>query len=115
MRYPLGQGHKTGGAGTMLKPMITSVALIGLLSGCAAIRDSAVNPLNWFGRSQQEGPAPQEDAAGAAVNPLIPTRSGLFGNARERFRNLDLTTPIDTVTDLRVERVPGGAISTSLL
>ncbi len=76
------------------------------LGGCAAVRDSRVNPFNWFGNSQSEPVAavdPEE------VNPLIPTRAGLFERQRaERERYVG--RPIDTVSDLVVERVPGGAI-----
>lgn len=70
------------------------------------VRDSRLNPFNWFGRSQE---VPVQQVEGE-VNPLIPRRSGLFGNARQQFQNQDLTTPIATVSDLTVERVPGGAI-----
>lgn len=90
---------------------VLTAALIAtlLVSGCATIRDSRANPFNWFGRSQSE---PVEQTADpAAANPLIPARrGGLFRNRRERLAEVDLTTPIATVTALRIERVPGGAI-----
>lgn len=89
----------------MLKPLITAIALGSVLGGCATIRDSAVNPFNWFGRSSQ---APVEQTE--VTNPLIPTQSGLFARARERRETVAPTTPIDQITALQIERVPGGAI-----
>ncbi|MFK7876655.1 MAG: hypothetical protein AB8B71_12890 [Paracoccaceae bacterium] len=71
-----------------------------MTSGCA----SRFNPLNWFGRSEAVAPADPV----AEVNPLIPTGGGLL--SRNRGPAPDLTTPIDTVSDIKVERVPGGAI-----
>lgn len=77
------------------------------LSACAAVRDSRVNPFNWFGRGQSE---PVTETV-EEVNPLIPSRSerrlGLFRNNREEDYP---GGPIDQVTSLVVERVPGGAM-----
>lgn len=74
------------------------------LSACGAVRDSRVNPFNWFGQSRSVAVEPQEQ-----TNPLIPTRAGLFGNARAEEK-IYAGTPFDQVTDLTVERIPGGAI-----
>ena len=74
------------------------------LSACGAIRDSRVNPFNWFGQSQPASVAPKEQ-----TNPLIPTRAGLFGNARAE-EQIYSGTPFDQVSNLTVERIPGGAI-----
>ncbi len=92
----------------MLKPFLTALTLTAALSGCATIRDSAANPFNWFGRGQEE-PAPTSTEA---VNPLLPAqqRKGLFQSSRERRAAESVTTPIDKVTSLQIERVPGGAI-----
>ncbi|APX13737.1 hypothetical protein [Tateyamaria omphalii] len=78
------------------------------LSACATVRDSRVNPFNWFGGSRSE---PVQPDPRAATNPLIPeqTRVGLFSNLREQA-DIYVGTPIDQVTDLVIERVPGGAI-----
>jgi len=77
------------------------------LTACAAVRDSRVNPFNWFGSSRSEPVRPDPRAA---TNPLIPetTRTGLFGNRNQR--EIYVGTPIDQVTGLVIERVPGGAI-----
>lgn len=76
-----------------------------VLSGCATVRDSRVNPFNWFGSAQSEPVAAQV----ANTNPLIPERSGLFETARAK-RAIYQGQPFDQVTDLTIERVPGGAI-----
>lgn len=90
----------------MRKSFTTVLIASLLLTGCGTVRDSRLNPFNWFGRSQ---PVPVEQTE-AETNPLIPRRIGLFGGARRQLAEQDLTTPIATVTDLKVERVPGGAI-----
>ena len=78
------------------------------LSACAAVRDSRVNPANWFGRSQSETRAPSTPKE---VNPLIPTeREGLFGRLGARQTTEYQGIPIDQVSGLVIERVPGGAI-----
>jgi hypothetical protein len=74
------------------------------LAACGAVRDSRVNPLNWFGQSSSE---PVAEAA--QTNPLIPKRGGLFANARAK-EAVYLGQPFEQVTNLRIERVPGGAI-----
>lgn len=80
------------------------------LSACGTARDSRLNPFNWFGRAQSEPIAerqPQEE-----INPLIPQneeRGGLL----QLFRQQDSDypgAPIDQVSALVIERVPGGAI-----
>ncbi len=91
----------------MVKPLMILTVSAVLLSSCATVRDSRVNPFNWFGSARSQPVAVQSD--GAAVNPLIP----------DRRRNL-LTTrrpvgpyqgqPIAEVSELLVERRPGGAI-----
>ncbi|WP_147104718.1 hypothetical protein [Tateyamaria sp. syn59] len=79
------------------------------LSACGAVRDSRVNPFNWFGGSRSEPIRPDPRAE---TNPLIPeqTRAPLFRNLRGDREVVYVGTPIDQVTDLVIERVPGGAI-----
>lgn len=79
-----------------------------VLAGCSTIRDSRVNPFNWFGRSQ----VTPVDASlqTAEVNPLIPTgRSGVFSFRRSNAPQ-SLAPLAAQVTDLTVERVQGGAL-----
>jgi len=92
----------------MRKLLATLVITSTVLTGCGAVRDSNFNPVNWFGRSQE---APQPQTTDDDVNPLIPTRQGgIFARNRARKAAIDLTTPIAFVTDIVIERVPGGAI-----
>lgn len=93
----------------MLKPTTYALAFCAVLTGCGTVRDSALNPFNWFGRSQE---VPVEQTATAeASNPLIPQqRQGIFARARAAEDVRTPTTPITTLAELRVERVPGGAI-----
>ena len=78
------------------------------LTARGAVRDSRINPFNWFGNSRAEQ---IERAPQAEVNPLIPEsdRIGLFQSRRNQ-EDVYLGTPIDQVSGLFVERVPGGAI-----
>lgn len=76
-----------------------------VLTGCATIRDSRVNPFNWFGTARSETLAPEK----ASTNPLIPKTSGLFAGARAK-QAVYTGKPFDQVTDLTIERIPGGAL-----
>jgi major membrane immunogen (membrane-anchored lipoprotein) len=87
----------------MRKTLTVLLASSLFLTACG-FRDSRVNPLNWFGRAQS-APIAQETGP---VNPLIPKSSGLFANSR---KDQDYAgRPFEQVTDLTIERVPGGAI-----
>ncbi len=76
-----------------------------LLTACGAVRDSRVNPFNWFGRSQSE----RLGTTAENTNPLIPTRGGLFSRLREQDAVYE-GGPFEQVTDLTIEKVPGGAL-----
>jgi len=80
--------------------LVTSLGL----SACG-FGQSRLNPVNWFGRSQS---VPVAQAA-EPTNPLIPRSNGLFAR-----RGADEVTyegkPFDQITNLTVERVPGGAL-----
>ena len=82
---------------TRLLTTLTIAAL--LLSGCGTIRDSRLNPFNWFGRAESRELAAEE------VNPLIPRQNRMSSRYRP-----DLRQPVTRVDELVVERVPGGAI-----
>ena len=74
-----------------------------VLTSCGSVRDSRFNPFNWFGRSSSEPVAASED-----VNPLIPRRrASIFRTERDdSYRGWNVAQ----VTELLVERRPGGAI-----
>ena len=86
----------------MRKSILYGVATALLLTGCGSMRDSGLNPFNWFGRSRSE------PVAEGTVNPLIPERSG--GIFRRRAEGPYAGQPVDTISELAVERVAGGAI-----
>lgn len=79
------------------------VASMGL-GACGVVRDSALNPTNWFGRSAS---VPVEEAS---TNPLIPAGQGGLFAGRRAPNELYIGTPFDEIVDLTVERIPGGAI-----
>ena len=85
-----------------------TVLLVGSLGlgACGYVRDSALNPSNWFGRSTSVAVDTTSDKP---ANPLIPAQSGLF-KGRRAANALYIGTAFDEIVDLTVERVPGGAI-----
>ncbi|SMX28348.1 hypothetical protein TRP8649_02467 [Pelagimonas phthalicica] len=87
----------------MKKPISVLVVSMLVLTSCGAVRDSVVNPFNWFGRSKSEPVATE-----ANVNPLIPKRrASLFRKEKdESYKGWEIAE----VTQLLVERRPGGAI-----
>lgn len=70
----------------MARRLIVIVALLSLLAGCARLAESRLNPFNWFGRSQE-------------VETFVPVA-----------RAPDPRPLVDQVTELTIERTPGGAI-----
>ncbi|UWS05360.1 hypothetical protein K4K94_06430 [Phaeobacter inhibens] len=74
------------------------------LTGCG-FRDSRVNPLNWFGGSNE---VEVVETSGEPVNPLIPVQNRVSVFARPDA--VDETVLVQSVTDMRVERTPTGAI-----
>ena len=76
------------------------VAALGL-SACS----SRLNPLNWFGGSEEVELTEEEKAK---LNPLLPQEGpGLLGKRPDAGY---LGTPVARIDELYVERVPGGAI-----
>tara|TARA_R110000787_G_scaffold4637_6_gene17465 strand:+ start:393 stop:914 length:522 start_codon:yes stop_codon:yes gene_type:complete len=75
------------------------------LTACGAVRESRINPFNWFGQSRSESVQTKQN-----TNPLIPEKSGgVFAGMRAKDAEY-LGLPFDQVTNLTIERVPGGAI-----
>ncbi|MFK7838220.1 MAG: hypothetical protein AB8B60_18570 [Sulfitobacter sp.] len=83
-------------------PILLAATLV--VGACASVRDSRVNPFNWFGQSRS---VPVEQVEN--TNPLIPKRGGLFANDRARDA-IYAGRPFEQVTNLTIERIPGGAI-----
>ncbi|WP_299558765.1 hypothetical protein [uncultured Sulfitobacter sp.] len=86
-----------------------SVLLVAALTlgGCAVVRDSAVNPFNWFGRSTSVPVAAGEPAE--ATNPLIPQRTGILSR-RDTEVDAYVGLPFGEVVDMTIEKIPEGAI-----
>lgn len=83
-----------------MRILMTTVLVSALaLPGCSAIRDSRVNPANWFGKSRVEvvnsGP----------TNPLLPRKSRLA-----RPESVYQGRPVQQIIALKVERTAGGAV-----
>ena len=73
----------------MTSRLIATVLIASFLAGCGTVRESRINPFNWFGGSEevQEGFAPEDV-----------------------IERLDSRPLINQVTQMRIERVQGGAI-----
>lgn len=83
----------------MYRPFVALFIAAFLLSSCG----SRANPFNWFGNGRN---APTQVQDAATVNPLIP-------NTRRTRRNAPIPyqgAPIDSVTALRLDPLPGGVI-----
>ena len=84
--------------------VISSVAL----TGCGRLRDSKVNPINWFGNGKPRPVATAQTGAGTQTNPLIPTkRASIF---RKNKTEVYFGTPVDQISSISVENLPSGAI-----
>jgi len=82
--------------------VISSVAL----TGCGRLRDSKVNPANWFGT---RSPRPVATAPGepTEINPLIPQQTTVFRRDKsEKY----IGTPVANVISMSIEKLPTGAI-----
>ncbi|XDA99755.1 hypothetical protein AB1M95_07600 [Sulfitobacter sp. LCG007] len=84
---------------TTLTVLLVSATLV---SACS----TKLNPANWFGRSKSV----RTVQAPAEVNPLIPTSTGLLGGGRRDEVEVYAGTPVEAISDLKVDQVPGGAI-----
>ncbi len=90
-----------------MRKSLTVVLVTGLLVSACGWSGSRLNPTNWFGDSTEIGEPVVDDVA--AVNPLLPQQT----NRTRLFRRPeaeDLSVPIQTITELRVEPAASGAI-----
>ncbi|AKO96916.1 MAG: hypothetical protein RID15_04490 [Marinovum algicola] len=87
----------------MRKLVLASLVVATSLAGCAAVRDSRVNPANWFGRSETVATPPAE----SEVNTLIPERRAFFGKRDAPPYEGAL---VEQVTELHIRQVAGGAV-----
>ncbi|MFU1476381.1 hypothetical protein ACM25N_01170 [Roseovarius sp. C7] len=83
--------------------MVTTLTL----AGCGGLRNSKLNPGNWFGKSTSR--ATPTSAQSPNANPLIPEeRSSIF--RRNRGPEIYEGTLVHQITGLSIERASGGAI-----
>ncbi|SMC40400.1 MULTISPECIES: hypothetical protein [Primorskyibacter] len=87
----------------MQKALSALVVSALVLASCGTIRESRLNPFNWFGRSQA---TVVTDGTGA-VNPLIPRRRASIFRPEAAAYSGQL---IGEVSELLIERRPGGAV-----
>ena len=81
-----------------MRHTLTLILCLGLvLTGCARLAESRLNPLNWFGRS---APVVATTADGQ-IQPLVPP-----GQAAAQ----DMRVVIDQIVDLQIEQTSSGAI-----
>ncbi|MGB1208444.1 MAG: hypothetical protein ACPG7W_04540 [Paracoccaceae bacterium] len=89
----------------MTRTWMALVAAALLVGGCSQVRESRLNPFNWFGRSA--APAATTEVP-EGVNPLIPQGGGSLFAARPEPDYAG--TPIDVISNVRLDPTPGGAI-----
>lgn len=87
----------------MFKPISVLLLSALILTSCGAARESRLNPFNWFGSSTSTPVATDGE-----VNPLIP--AGRESIVRPKKDTSYKGWEIGQVTELRIERRPGGAI-----
>ncbi|NSX56263.1 hypothetical protein [Parasulfitobacter algicola] len=72
-----------------MRRSILSVLILGTcLAGCATVRESRVNPFNWFGNAQEE----------------------TLQAAPERATTQDRRPMVSQIVSIEIDRTPGGAI-----
>lgn len=86
----------------MRKQVLALLVVTMTVTACGTVRESRLNPFNWFGRSTSVAVEPSE----SEVNPLIPRRNMILSAPERSYQG----TPVETVTELFIRRVPGGAI-----
>ena len=96
------EGDERDGRCRMRRPLSALVIAATVLTACGTVRDSRLNPFNWFGGSREV--AVEADAG--PRNPLMPSRNRLLAREDEVYAGV----PIDTVTGLEIERTLSGAI-----
>lgn len=91
---------------TRVRTISTLVLACVVLAGCATVRESRLNPFNWFGRGAPEQAAGEDTGA---ANPLLPRRAAI-----SIFRQDEVEAYggrlIGQIDELLIERRPGGAI-----
>ena len=88
----------------MRRQVIVSGLVLMLVTGCASIKESRINPLNWFGKS--EPVTVLNDGTAATVLPSLAPRKG--------YPNFVDTRPLaPVISDVNVVKSASGAIITA--
>ncbi len=87
----------------MTKTILVLVASALVLTSCGTVRDSRLNPFNWFGGSRAVAPVSE-----TATNPLIPRQRESI--LRDDAPVVYAGTRVAQISELSVDRRPGGAI-----
>ncbi|AJE46442.1 hypothetical protein [Celeribacter indicus] len=86
----------------MRRQVVISGLVLALLAGCATVRESRINPVNWFGPSE----AVAVSDTGAAILPTLAPRRG--------YPHFVDTRPLaPAISDVSVSRSASGAIVTA--
>lgn len=88
----------------MRRQVIISVLALSVLGGCARVSQSKLNPINWFGPSQDVAPA----SAGPQVN-ILPSLAPKRGYPDFK----DTRTLVPTLDDVSIVQSASGAIVTA--
>ena len=88
----------------MTRALITLLLSSLILSSCGTVRDSRLNPFNWFGSARSQAVDAQN------TNPLIPARrASVFRAKQDEAYQGKLVGEVST---MQIERRPGGALLT---
>lgn len=90
------------GASDMRRMLAALLVVTTTVAGCGTVRESRLNPFNWFGGSREVAAGPET----SDINPLIPRQSGFFARSEVGYRGQS----VEQVTELVVDRMSGGAI-----
>ncbi len=84
------------------KPVLALALAALVLTGCGSVRESRLNPFNWFGGSREVA-----TVSAGEVNPLLPANQG---GVLQRPDQVYAGVPIDEILELQIDRTRSGAI-----
>ena len=84
------------------KPVLALALAALVLTGCGSVRESRLNPFNWFGGSREVA-----TVSAGEVNPLLPANQG---GVLQRPDQVYAGVPIDEILELQIDRTRSGAM-----
>lgn len=84
------------------KPVLALALAALVLTGCGTVRESRLNPFNWFGGSREVAAV-----SAGEVNPLIPANES---SVLRRPEQVYAGVPIEEILELQIDRTRSGAI-----